>query len=299
MTTNNNTSNIQADGGVISLDGGLALSEYTGSTVSDFMGYGSYSGADISVLVHYPKTVKLQQVIKRKRDAIQSDLIKLEKEQSFTGSKKNDTLYTSRLASLQDQLRQLDIEEESIKDLPSSKKLAEIHTLSWSTFRENTPVRTLGSIFPRSYVKGSRTIAGSMIFTVFHQHVLHEVLALNLGVFNTGTSDHDPYKNSTNLPDQLPPLDMTIVFANEYGALSEMGLYGVQFFQEGSTFSIEDIFSESVLQYNALDIDPIRIAGSKKLDGHGVSQFWSETGSGLPYSMDDPVAYRIRRNPFI
>ena len=296
------------DKGLISTtDGKLALSEYTGSSVSDFMGYGSYSGSDINVMVHYPKSTEVQKLIERKRVQLNYDLLMEEQKKAIgqranaavgIASKKQETISNSRISALQAELMDLDKQEENIKNLPTSKKLAELHTLSWSTFRENAPVRTLGSIYPRSIVKGSRTIAGSMIFTIFHQHVLHEILSLNLGIYNTGTSDHDPYRNSTNLPDQLPPLDISIVFANEYGAVSHMGLYGVQFFQEGATFSIEDIFSESVLQYSALDIDPIRVVGTKELDNKGVTNIWTTTASQLPYQKDNPVSHRTRRNPF-
>ena len=42
---------LRSDGGIITKDKSL-LSQYTNSTVSDYMGYGSYSGADINVIVH-------------------------------------------------------------------------------------------------------------------------------------------------------------------------------------------------------------------------------------------------------
>jgi hypothetical protein len=47
-------------------------------------------------------------------------------------------------------------------------ELAELQTISYSMHRENSPIRTLGHVNPRGFVKGSRTIAGSMIFTQFN-----------------------------------------------------------------------------------------------------------------------------------
>lgn len=296
MTTNSQN-NVVLDGGIIS-DG------TPNSIVSDFMGYGSYSGSDISVIVHYPATAKVEKQIEKDRAEIQYRLAKEERDLLAAQrrdilSPQQEVISKDKINTLQTDLQNLDQKQKGLVNLPTSKKLAELHTLSWSVYRGKAPVRTLGSVYPRSIVRGSRTIAGSMIFTIFHQHVLHEVLDLNLSIYNTGTSDHDPYRKSTNLPDQLPPLDLTIRFANEYGAVSTMGLYGVEFFQEGATFSIEDIFSESVMQYQALDIDPIRIAGSRELDGQGVTDFWATNASRLPYEQSNPKSYRIRRNPFI
>lgn len=150
-----------------------------------------------------------------------------------------------------------------------------------------------------NHIKVHNTIAGSMVFTLFHEHVLHEVLNLNLGIYNTGTSDHDPYLNTTNLPDQLPPLDISLVFANEYGAISHMGLWGLEFVQEGATFSIQDIFSESIVQYVARDMDPMRVASLRKLDGQGVTDAWTDSASGLTRRKKEENAHLKKRNPFL
>lgn len=143
------------------------------------------------------------------------------------------------------------------------------------------------------------TIGGSMIFTVFHQHVLHELLALNLGMFSTGTSDHDNFRYSTNLADQVPPIDISLVFANEYGAISHMGIWGLEFVQEGGTFSIEDIFSESQVQYVARDLDPMRLVNSRKIDSQGVTTQWTKTASNLLYEQQGLTEHLRRRDPFI
>jgi len=54
-------------------------------------------------------------------------------------------------------------------------ELAELQTISYSMHRENSPVRTLGHVNPRGFVKGSRTIAGSMIFTVFNEYAFYRI----------------------------------------------------------------------------------------------------------------------------
>jgi hypothetical protein len=78
-----------------------------------------------------------------------------------------------------------------------------------------------------------------------------------------------------------------------------MGLYGVEFVQDGGTFSIEDIFTESVVQYVARDIDPMRIAGLRKVNGKGLTEEWTMTAKGLAYQKAKENSQITRRNPFI
>lgn len=275
----------------------------TASTVSDYLGYGSYSGADIKVVVHYPSTIAVQKLAEKRKTDLNSELNEALSQYNtiLRNNSGPEALQEARdrVNIINQQLENVDASIKEAENLPTSKVLAELQTISWSTHRDVVSVRTLGSVYPRAETLGPRTIAGSMIFTMFHEHVLHEILDLNLGVYNTGTSDHDPYLNTTNLPDQLPPLDMSIVCANEYGAVSYMGLYGVKFVQEGGTFSIQDIFSESVVQYKARDIDPLRIAGIRKLDGQGVTDTWKDSASGLLYKKQQEDDHLRRRNPFI
>lgn len=100
------------------------------------------------------------------------------------------------------------------------------------------------------------------------------------------------------LADQLPPLDISLIFANEYGAISHMMFYGVEFFQEGGTFSIEDIYSENVVQYIARDIDPMRIVEQRDIDGQGITKEWATTASKM-LREKQILAHLTRRNPFI
>lgn len=131
----------------------------------------------------------------------------------------------------------------------TTKVLAELQTISISTYREKTPVRACGNVGVKGYARGTRTVAGSMIFTIFDRNVLFELL-------ETSSYDADDQFQSA-IKDQLPPMDLTISFANEYGALSRMSLYGVEFVSEGQTMSIEDIILEDVCQFVARDVDPM------------------------------------------
>ena len=173
-------------------------------------------------------------------------------------------------------------------------ELEEIQTLSYSIYRDKFPVRALGSTYVRGYTAGMRTVAGSMIFTVFNEHVLNKIL------LTMGARPNDTEISSiptTTLADQLPPIDIQVNFANEFGDQSYMVIYGVEFVQEGQTMSIEDLLLEQVIQYVARDIDPMRSSIKREIDELGnVSR--SPTASSL-FANQDVQAGVDRMRPFV
>lgn len=129
-------------------------------------------------------------------------------------------------------------------------ELGELQTVSYSIHRENSPIRTIGHSNVRGFVKGSRTIAGSLIFTVFNEYAWYKI---------------DEYKNYLSrsngffapLADMLPPFDIVFTFFNEYGNASKMKIYGVTIVDEGQTMSIDDILTEQTYTFMARGIQPI------------------------------------------
>jgi hypothetical protein len=272
------------------------------AVVSDYAKfYGTYSGADIKVVVHYPHDPIDDKLLLDEMWAIEKEAIKAE----IWYENNREILTTKQLADYiqaqqvrNSELSELDAILQNIRNLPTSKTLGDIQTISIGSFRDKAPVRPLGAVYPRAYTRGPRTISGSMVFTIFHEHVFADIMRLKLRQFSTGSSDFDNQLYTTMLADQMPPIDISLVFANEYGAISHMGLWGVEFFQEGQTFSIEDIYSENVVQYVARDLDPMRLVETRAIDGHGVSKSWNKTASDL---MKEQMfsAHIRRRNPFI
>jgi hypothetical protein len=145
--------------------------------------------------------------------------------------------------------------------------LGEIQTISYSTYRPTTPVYGLGMANPKGVVRGARTIAGSLIFTVFDRHVLS-------GMKDSMYSDmkesiEESYKSrgldwslagfngsiSNMKTDEIPPFDISISFMNESGQSSKMTLYDVYIVSEGQTMSIEDMMTENTMQFLAMDIE--------------------------------------------
>lgn len=129
-------------------------------------------------------------------------------------------------------------------------ELAEIQTISYSVHRENSPVRTLGHVNPRGFVKGGRTIGGSLIFTVFNEYAFYRIkeyrqLMAESGVF------------FAPLADMLPPFDIVLTFFNEYGLGAKMKIYGVTIIDEGQTMSVDDLITEQTYMFMARGIQPL------------------------------------------
>lgn len=136
----------------------------------------------------------------------------------------------------------------------------ELQTISYSIHREKFPVRALGSINPRGYTYGGRTIAGSLIFTVFDRHIMKEAVRQMFKPTIEGNKysiDEIEYEDMYRrmVTDEMPPFDVTITFVNEYGEQAAMSILGITIVDEGQVMSIEDMLTENTMSYMALDID--------------------------------------------
>lgn len=177
-----------------------------------------------------------------------------------------------------------------IKAVFGGKVIGNIQAISYSVTREKAPIYTMGSADPRSYSRGKRGIAGSMIFILFDRHGLLEtfkdskfwsdiddIRPVPPGQVNTPSltnsilpnpqpvemaesditsvlSDQEPA--SPWYVDQIPPFDVVLAANNEYGAAAKMIIFGVEILNEGSGFSIDDINVEQQMTYAARMIFP-------------------------------------------
>lgn len=163
----------------------------------------------------------------------------------------------------------------------------EIGALSGITFsvtREKAPIYTMGSPNPRSFSRGKRGIAGSLIFTVFDRPALYTMLdknrnssnvvqqqfftrahnALpgdtaykNRGIADVNDQGSSVVKKVPYYADQIPPFDITITFVNEYGQAAVRSIYGVELLNEGSGASMDDIVIEETMTYVARELGPM------------------------------------------
>ena len=142
------------------------------------------------------------------------------------------------------------------------KEMKNIQTLTYSIFREKGPARSLGFIGEKGKARGIRTIAGSIVFTVFDKHPLLDVMRANFGDGAPPPGVAEGVNSlAYTLADQLPPFDIILHFANEYGFTSELVLFGVEIISEGQVQSIQDIITENTMQYTARHMTIMRPGG--------------------------------------
>jgi hypothetical protein len=165
--------------------------------------------------------------------------------------------------------------------------------ITWSVTREKAPIYTMGSANPRSFSRGKRGIAGSLIFIVFDRPSLYTMLQKhaadndNSVKYFTRSSNVLPSTDSQSnvthrgivppneqtldirsafpyYADQIPPFDITVTFANEYGQAAVRSIYGVELLNEGSGASMDDIVIEETMTYVAREIGPMYATGQPR-----------------------------------
>lgn len=133
----------------------------------------------------------------------------------------------------------------------------------------------MGDPNPRSFSRGKRGIAGSLVFTIFDRDALMRIKngstvyrsAFNTSDNMTGENLLRPDEDITvgmdanisrwtqgarpHYSDEIPPFDITITFLNEYGNASQMSIYGVELTNEGMGLSIDDITTEKACSFVA------------------------------------------------
>lgn len=167
--------------------------------------------------------------------------------------------------------------------------VGELQTISYSINMDKAPVRSIGNINAKDYVVGQRTIAGSIVFNVFNRHFSKEIMeALNDG--------YESFAGESYLVDEIPPFDITISAANEYGYRSKLCIFGIRLLNEGQVMSINDVFVENTYQFYATDVDylddEMKYSRNKKnqfiLKGNNLK--WNEPKDNL-VSMNNDLKY--------
>ena len=131
-----------------------------------------------------------------------------------------------------------------------AKQLVECSTITISVHRVKDPARSCGFIGARGYSRGGRTIAGTMVLTELGKDALFEFLA--------AFALRDKSKDSTIVKvDQIPPLNISLLFTNEAGYASSRRLLGVDMVTDGTVYSVNDAYSERTISYVAADFTPL------------------------------------------
>lgn len=178
--------------------------------------------------------------------------------------------------------------------------IGELQAITYSVSREKAPIYTMGSAEPRSFSRGKRGIAGTLVFTVFDRDALIEA-AKEQGVKTIkriGPASTDVDYNVTPITidewdelmtgqvaqasspnevpstlaqeqeimyaDELPPFDITVSFANEYGQEAVLVIYGVEIINEGTGFSIDSVTTERACTFVARRVDYMKNPNKKE-----------------------------------
>jgi hypothetical protein len=128
------------------------------------------------------------------------------------------------------------------------KNAADIQTLTISSTTSVLPIRSLGNKRPITFTKGARTFAGSMIFTVIDSDPFKEL-------FSAGIDSSSGSGGSWHI-DEMPPFDILIMASNESGKSGMQLISGVTLSNYGTTYSVDDIFTEVTYTYMAEHVSP-------------------------------------------
>jgi hypothetical protein len=288
----------------------------------------TYSGADMTAIVNMPVSAnELGELIKKKRtelELLEDDLRTYNYTYVALSAARDDALdtdsrkiaeialrkirpsqlfnYSDRVWDASQEIARLEKLHRLGGNFSRPVKLFDLQTISISSHREKFPVRTLGRIGPKSRTRGPRTIAGSLIFTLFNKTALWDLLQASSNFYSSGVgiggSDSGYPEMSTVLVDQLPPFDMTILCSNELGDNSYMALYGIEISNEGLTLSIQDIITEDVMQFTALDWEPMRpLSMRRQLVQEGIPIITPDNYIKEGYT--ERQRRGIRLNPFV
>lgn len=128
-----------------------------------------------------------------------------------------------------------------------TKVIGAFQTVTYSIHNGKSPIRVLGDMNVRRYVPGPRTIAGTLILTVFDRHWIKELL----GSYKKIKSETERYF----LADELPAFNITISCTNEYGHDAKLAIYGVTLVDEGQVMSINDVYTENTYTFFATSVE--------------------------------------------
>jgi len=191
--------------------------------------------------------------------------------------------------------------------------MVNIQGLSYSITREKAPIYSMGRPDPWSFSRGKRGIAGSAVFTIYDRAPLlgfqeqSSYLSKETETHIGSQEAPQPISEYYNLSyagvsirpvayaDQIPPFDITLTAANEYGQLAIMRLYGVEFLNEGAGLSVDDIVNETQMTFICRYISgwkPVALTGSE------TAEDGTAMGSGVDVAMTEASAGVVQFEPY-
>lgn len=186
------------------------------------------------------------------------------------------------------------------------KRIGTLQGVSYTITREKAPQYVMGKVDPISFSRGKRGIAGSLIFLVFDRtnllfelnnnffsdehdvnrtafgnaearrradRTVDSVLGSIVGSQGATTEAQRDAGLVNALPwyhDQMPPMDIVLTAATEYGQVSRMMIHNIEILNAGSGISIDDITTDENMTFVATDITPWHSLQSGPLVDNGL-----------------------------
>ena len=140
-------------------------------------------------------------------------------------------------------------------------ELNSVQTITVSTFRDLIPGRVLGRASVNGYARGTRSVAGTLGMILAEQDAFTPFLPTIEADRILSAHDERPF-----YLDRIPPFWIILTAASEligaadtanpYIHAGSMVLQGVRLFETGLTLSVQDIYTETMYQYVADDMQP-------------------------------------------
>lgn len=135
--------------------------------------------------------------------------------------------------------------------------LGNVTTVSFSVYREKTPVFVCGTHLVDGFAVGKKYVAGSLVTIMTNQDSM-----LNFMDFLSAEFENNPYKDlrsikdtHTFMRDDLIPFNIHLIFTTELADEAQrVIIYGATFINNGQAMSINDLITETTVSYVARDI---------------------------------------------
>ena len=204
-----------------------------------------------------------------------------------------------------------------IRAVVDGAPIGSLQAISYAVQREKAPIYVMGRVDPLSFSRGTRGIAGTIVTLMLDQHVLYgealsnkrfvadkdeiypEIADLNAAadtsadltavgggagaVFDATDLSSNYEISQAWYVDQLPPFDIVIVAANEYGNAASMRIYGIEVLNEGTGFSVDDVVIDNQMTYVCRTILPWQKLGQWDFGATEGSGWTAGAGASANY----------------
>jgi hypothetical protein len=175
-----------------------------------------------------------------------------------------------------------------IKAVFMGKVVGSLKSISVTVQREKAPIYIMGYPEPKGFSRGKRGIAGTAVFAVFDkseilstlsdsmvyvrpdQVNMHEALSRQSPLStptlfgdllsqsditaNTNLSELQGAQHPAWYLDQIPPITIVLSGMNEFGKQTTMSILGVEFLNQGTGTSVEDIRIDETVTWVAISM---------------------------------------------